>query len=155
MAGRVPEPAAALVALLPAAALELRMVLPDRRTLPLLVDAPLIPAAVPFCLVLAPLLPAPFMDGIPRSSKAAATSATLGLPPIRWPGPLAPIDCLWIPPPPPALGDETPPLEDLALGDVGMPVPAMRFLRAARAASAAVVAVVAAVPPLSADEDCC
>ena len=153
MAGRVPEPAAALVALvalLPAAALELRMVFPDRRTLPLLVDAPLIPAAIPFCLVLAPLLPVPFMDGIPRSSKAAATSATLGLPPIRWPGPPAPIDCLWMPP----LAGEAP-LEELALGDVGMPVPAMRFLRAARAASAAVVAVVMAVPPLSADEDCC
>lgn len=154
MAARVPEPAAALVAfaLLPAAALELRMVLPDRRTLPLLVDVPadalslpltdvlLIPIAAPFCLALPLLLPpVPFMDGIPRSSKAAATSAALGLPPTRrLPEPL-PIAGLLIPLPP-LLAEETA-LAELALGDVGIPVPAMRFLRAARAASAAVVAV--------------
>ena len=175
MAARVLEPAAALVAfalLLPAAP-ELRMVLPDRRTLPLLVDVPadalsmslpltdvpLIPTAAPFCLALPLLLPpVPFMDGIPRSSKAAATSAALGLPPTRrLPEPL-PIAGLLIPPPP--LPAEETPLAELALGDVGIPVPAMRFLRAARAASAAVVACVVAVPPpplptLSADEDCC
>ena len=177
MAARVPEPAAALVAfalLLPAAP-ELRMVLPDRRTLPLLVDVPAdalslpltdvpsIPTAAPFCLalpLLLPLPPVPFMDGIPRSSKAAATSAALGLPPTRrLPEPL-PIAGLLIPPPPPPLLAEETPLAALALGDVGIPVPAMRFLRAARAASAAVVACVVAVPPpplppLSADEDCC
>ena len=138
------------------------MVFPDLRTLPLLVDVPadalppaLAPAAGPFCLPVLLLLPVPFIDGIPSSSKAAATSAGLGLPPplIQAFGPFFALGCLLLilPPAAPAL----------ALGDVATPVPAMRFLRAARAASAAVVGVVVVVvvavplPTLSADEEGC
>lgn len=173
----VPGPAAALAALLPEAAPELRMVFPDRRTLPLLVDVPADVLSLllavpdvplmpwPFCLALPLLLPVPFMEGIPRSSKAAATSAALGLPPIRLPEPL-PLDCFLTPPPPaappppaPLLVAEETPSAELTLGDVGIPVPAMRFLRAARAASAAVVAVPPPpLPTLSGDEaggGCC
>ena len=113
----------------------LRMVFPDRRTLPFLADAAdvrLLP------LLLFPRTPSlgllplpPVAEGIPRSSKAAANFATLGLaadvlPPLLAPDPLG---LAW-----PRGGEG----EAAELGDVGTPVPAIRFLRAARAASAAV-----------------
>ena len=119
----------------------LRMVFPDRRTLPFLVDAAdvrLLP------LLLFPRTPSlgllplpPVEEGIPRSSKAAANFATLGLaadvlPPLLAPDPFG---LAW---PRGGEGEAAAVAALAALGDVGTPVPAIRFLRAARAASAAV-----------------
>ena len=113
----------------------LRMVFPDRRTLPFLVDAAdarLLPLLLfPRTLSLGLLPLPPVAEGIPRSSKAAANFATLGLaadvlPPLLAPDPFG---LAW-----PGGGEG----EAAELGDVGTPVPAIRFLRAARAASAAV-----------------
>lgn len=126
----------------------LRMVFPDRRTLPFLVDAAdvrLLP------LLLFPRTPSlgllplpPVAEGIPRSSKAAANFATLGLaadvlPPLLAPGPFG---LAW-----PREGEAAELAALAALGDVGTPVPAIRFLRAARAASAAAVSPPSPPPP--------
>ena len=128
----------------------LRMVFPDRRTLPFLVDAAdvrLLP------LLLFPRTPSlgllplpPVAEGIPRSSKAAANFATLGLaadvlPPLLAPDPFG---LAW---PRGGEGEAAELAELAALGDVGTPVPAIRFLRAARAASAAAVSPPSPPPP--------